>query len=472
MTAIVDLYCRVSTDEQVKEGYSLEAQEKRLRLYAESMGWIVNRCYIDGGYSGKNLERPGMQSLILDAKAHRVNKVCVVMLDRLSRSQKDTMWLIEDVFLANNVDFVSMHETLDTSTPVGRAMIGVLAVFAQLERDQITERLSTGRTARVQSGLYRGGGKTPIGYTYDAEHDTLVVDPATATVVQTIFRMYNEGNTLGAIAKAINSDPSIVRSNYSSSHIGRILDNPIYVGKMRWNGDIIDMTNPVTIIDDDTYNAAQSRRNASRTGAKQSGVIGATLLSGIVWCGICGRRFSYSDDPRMSKHPKRRYCCSSRRSFSKRVGIEPCKNKKIPCDELDGIVINEIRQLIADRSLLDQRAQAENMRENERNMISKRLNEIDTQLGRLIDLYMLGRFDPSQLTARTDQLTTERDALIERMAGLNDEDTPKTDYNAILDKFADLVDNVDKRELASVIRSLINKITITGDDIAIEWAFR
>ncbi|MCQ5187620.1 recombinase family protein, partial [Streptococcus parasanguinis] len=88
----------------------------------------------DAAYSGSSLERPGIQEVIRDVRAHKVKKVIVWKLDRLSRSQKDTLIMLEDVFLENNCDFVSMLESFDTSTPFGRAIVGILAAFAQLER--------------------------------------------------------------------------------------------------------------------------------------------------------------------------------------------------------------------------------------------------------------------------------------------------------------------------------------------------
>lgn len=122
----VALYPRVSSHEQV-EGYSIGEQIDRLTKYCEAMGWEIYKIYTDPGYSGGNTERPGLQEMLKDIKAGKVDKVVVYKLDRLSRSQKDTMMLIEDEFLAYGVDFVSMSENFDTSTPFGRAMIGILA---------------------------------------------------------------------------------------------------------------------------------------------------------------------------------------------------------------------------------------------------------------------------------------------------------------------------------------------------------
>lgn len=470
---IVDLYCRVSTDEQVREGYSLESQERRLKMYAESMGWLVNKCYIDGGYSGKNLERPGIQSVIMDAKQKKIGKVVVAMLDRLSRSQKDTMHLIEDVFLANGVDFVSMHETLDTSTPVGRAMIGVLAVFAQLERDQITERLSNGRSERVKSGLFRGGGKIPIGYRYIPEKNQLVIEPEEAQAVRDIYERFNAGETLGSIARYLRDERKADRITFSPSHVARIIENPIYIGKMRWNGEVIDMTDPVPIVSEETYNQAMKRRAATKLESKsQTSKVGVTLLSGMIWCGVCGHRFSWRDDPKIRENWKRRYCCASRQSSSRRNGVEPCRNKTIPCADLDALILSEVRQLATDRSLLDDAQKNQNTKKIELESIEKRLVEIDKQLNRLIDLYMIGTVDAAQISKRTKSLNEERDRLSNRLEELNSEETESfDDFDKNLSRFMDLIDTAEQSELSLILRSLIKRIVINGEDISIEWSF-
>ena len=148
----VALYPRVSTQEQAKEGYSIGEQIERLTDYCKAMRWEVYKIYTDPGYSGGNTDRPGLQEMIKDVEAGLIDKVVVYKLDRLSRSQLDTLYLIEKVFLANGTDFVSMSENFDTSTPFGRAMIGILAVFAQLEREQIKERMGMGKEDALDAG--------------------------------------------------------------------------------------------------------------------------------------------------------------------------------------------------------------------------------------------------------------------------------------------------------------------------------
>ena len=157
------LYVRVSTDAQREEGYSIDAQREMLGAYCVSRGIKSFEYYTDGGFSGSNTDRPELSRLISDVKNGGVACVIVYKLDRLSRSQKDTLFLIEDVFNPMETDFISLNENMDTSTPIGRAMLGIMSAFAQLERETIRERTRMGMRERVKSGLWMGGGKIPFG---------------------------------------------------------------------------------------------------------------------------------------------------------------------------------------------------------------------------------------------------------------------------------------------------------------------
>ena len=119
----VAIYIRVSTRRQDQEGHSIPMQKERLIAFCKAKGWVVAGVFMDPGHSGSSLERPGIIALEEGVKAGKYDIVLVYKLDRLSRSQKDTLYLIEDIFLANGVDFVSMQESFDTSTIYGRVGI-------------------------------------------------------------------------------------------------------------------------------------------------------------------------------------------------------------------------------------------------------------------------------------------------------------------------------------------------------------
>lgn len=135
MTKRCYIYIRVSTREQAEEGYSISEQQERLIKYAEAMGWTVVKVYIDPGHSGSTMDRPALQEMI--GAISDVDIVLVDKLDRLSRSLYDTLYMIQKVFGDQDVSFVSRNEAFDTSTSFGRAMVGILAVFAELERERI-----------------------------------------------------------------------------------------------------------------------------------------------------------------------------------------------------------------------------------------------------------------------------------------------------------------------------------------------
>lgn len=196
------VYTRVSTEAQEAEGYSLEEQERLCKSAIESKEWEYIGTYCDAGFSGKTVDRPALQRMMRDIKDGRIDAVMIYKLDRLSRSQKDTIMIIEDVFLENEVDIVSLKETLDTSTPWGRAMIGILAAFNQLDRETIVMRTSMGKNAKAKEGGYTGG-KCPIGYR--VKDKELVIDESEAEIVREVFRLREKNMAIRKIAESLAS---------------------------------------------------------------------------------------------------------------------------------------------------------------------------------------------------------------------------------------------------------------------------
>lgn len=194
------VYTRVSTAEQAAEGYSIEEQERKCRAAIEVKGWECVKTYSDPGVSGRTMDRPGLQEMIADIKSGKIEAVVIWKLDRLSRKQRDTMEIIEDVIDANHVELISLRETLDTTSPWGRAMIGILSSFNQMESENIQERTQMGRDAKLKKGGYAGG-RPPLGYmTVNGE---LVIVPEEAEIVRLIFKLRDEGYTLVGISEEL-----------------------------------------------------------------------------------------------------------------------------------------------------------------------------------------------------------------------------------------------------------------------------
>lgn len=306
------LYICVSTLEQAQEGYSIGAQKERLIAFCKAHDWTIMDIYVDGGYTGANINRPGLQKLISE-----IDIVLVYKLDRLSRSQKDTLYLIEEVFLPNNVDFVSMSESFDTSTPFGRAMIGILSVFAQLEREQIKERTHMGLIARAKQGLYHGGGKPPIGYNYDHENGKLVINEYEAIQIKKIFEWYSNGMSTDKIAERLKSEG--YKNKYKSwdivngSTVAKILCNDVYLGVTHF-GDVVTENTHEPIITREQFEKTQEIKIKRQEIYGDTAFVSAHLLTGMIFCGRCGARY-------FAKRSYSRYeyfLCYSRAKASKR----------------------------------------------------------------------------------------------------------------------------------------------------------
>ena len=219
------IYTRVSTDAQGEDGkVSLPEQERMAKACIESKGWRYLRTYEDNGYSGRTTDRPALQQMLSDIEKGGIDAVVIYKLDRLSRKQRDTLSIIEEFLLKNEVDLVSLNETLDTSSPWGRAMIGVLSSFNQLESENIAMRTAMGRYATAREGGYAGG-KPPLGYRAVEGH--LVIVPEEAEIVRFVFALRSEGKTLQGITDELNKRGyrSKKGNEFKHSAIQTILNN-------------------------------------------------------------------------------------------------------------------------------------------------------------------------------------------------------------------------------------------------------
>lgn len=244
------VYTRVSTDAQGEDGkVSLPEQERMAKACIESKGWVYVRTYEDNGYSGRNTARPALQEMLQDIRDGKVEAIVIYKLDRLSRKQTDTMMIIENDILNNNVDLVSLNETLDTTTPWGRAMIGILSSFNQLESENIALRTAMGRYAKARTGGYAGG-KPPLGYR--GVNGRLEIVPKEAEIVRKVFEMRKSGVTLQGIADALNEVGYRSRSGKPFRHsvVQSILSNEsTYRGNYRYGKEACENTHEPILTD-------------------------------------------------------------------------------------------------------------------------------------------------------------------------------------------------------------------------------
>ncbi|MGH7514084.1 MAG: recombinase family protein [Gemmatimonadales bacterium] len=191
-------YVRVSTEEQTREGLSLDAQRARILAGCALHGLTAAEVLVEAGESGKTLDRPQLQLLLDRVRAGQVGAVVVTKLDRLTRRTRDLLELVEDVFKPYGVELVSLSEQLDTRTPAGVLMLTVLGALAQMEREQIAERTRSALRYKRDNGERLG--TTPLGYRTAAAGAPMVPDPAELEAVREILRRRRSGLSFRRIA--------------------------------------------------------------------------------------------------------------------------------------------------------------------------------------------------------------------------------------------------------------------------------
>lgn len=460
------LYVRVSTHMQAEEGYSIGAQKERLKEYCKAKEWEVYDVYEDGGYSGGKIDRPALSQLIEDVEQFDV--VLVYKLDRLSRSQKDTLYLIEDVFLENDVDFVSMNENFDTTSPFGRAMIGILSVFSQLEREQIKERMAMGKQERAKAGLYHGGGNYHP-YGYDFIDGKLVVNEYEAMQIRELFDLYLQGYGTDTITQ-------MLRDKYggwpSSTTVRRAIDKELYIGKIVNKGNVYDGQHE-PIIDEETFEKAQrmARKKQARVKRRKS-KHPMPLFTGLTHCGHCGARYFrhqqlyvYKD----KREPRYWYQCYSRNGRPRHmVKDKNCKNKNYRQNELESIVFDEIKRLAETSTQSFSTGLKEN---NNTQTVEKQLNKINAQVSRLLDLYQLGHVEYSEIDTRIQKLNDEKESLTEEISRMKQNNITRDEAIGFMSVARDTIDNGTDEQKRQLIVKLIDRIVIDDDTVNIYYNF-
>lgn len=229
----VAIYVRVSTEDQAREGFSLDAQEKRLRAYCAVRGWKVSGIYRDEGQSGRTDNRPEYVRMMKDME--RWDAILVLKMDRIHRNSANFTTMMDNL-RKNGKEFTSLTEKFDTTTAMGRFVMDIIQRMAQLESEQIGERVKIGMTHKAELGDGPMGSGEPYGYTY--ADNGLVVIKREAETVRRIFDMRCQGLSCGDIAANLTNAniPSKKGGPWSRQAVHKIIHNPLYAGYIRWDG--------------------------------------------------------------------------------------------------------------------------------------------------------------------------------------------------------------------------------------------
>lgn len=473
----VAIYVRVSTNIQAEEGYSIDEQIDKLKTYCGIKDWTVYEIYRDGGFSGGNIERPALERLIKDANNKKFDTVLVYKLDRLSRSQKDTLYLIEDVFSKNDISFLSLQENFDTSTAFGKAMIGLLSVFAQLEREQIKERMQLGRVGRAKSGKPMMYSSPSFGYSYSTDTQELTINHVEAVIVKRIFDEYIGGMSLLHLMEFLNNN-NLLRNGKKWNYQGliRILRNPVYIGKIRYNNVIYSGLHEA-IIDDDIFYRAQKELDARQNTLDKKGqnrqFKAKYMLSGIGKCGYCGAPLTIrSGKERKDGTRLRTYQCFNRYPKKNSITIyndnKKCDSKYYNKEVLEDYVINEVRKLQLNPKNIDKLF--DKVSKIDTVQIKKQLNSLDNKINKLNELYLNDMIDIDKLKADANELKNQKKLLeneLDKDFQFQQQQQNKIDFKATIG--TQDITTLDYKQQSFIVKSLVDKIIVKKGVIDILW---
>ena len=447
--------------------------------------------YIDRGYSGKNTERPDFKRLMADVKAGKVKKIYVYRLDRISRSVAD-FGRIWETLRENHVEFVSISENFDTTTPMGRAMLHIIMVFAQLERETTAERVKDNYYRRAQLGRWPGG-PAPYGYSNSKiiGDDGLVIPTITpnenAAIVKRIFEEYAKKDTsLTILAKMLSEEkiPSAKRDTWDTVTLSRILHNPTYVkaseevflyyksrganvmvpletfdgehgvlivGKRESNerkytevkDHQVSILNSIGIVSSEVWLACQTKlENNRQIGNNGRGT--HTWLSGLLKCGKCG----YSIKVVCEKN-RRWLLCSGRYNAN-------CCTAKISLKltELEDHIQEQLEQLLAE-------CPEPELPTEENDEIRQRLEALDAKADRLTDAFSESDdLSPAYFKRALARIEEEREKLLE-------EQKQKQEKTSLPKNLSFSTLSFEEKKI--VAKQFIKRINLIDDSAEIIW---
>ncbi|MCL2165294.1 MAG: recombinase family protein [Oscillospiraceae bacterium] len=294
------IYLRVSTEEQAQEGYSIRAQEQKLKDFARIKDWSIFKIYADEGISGKNItERPAINEMIADIQSGLVKNVVVYKIDRLTRSTADLIYLV-DLFNLHGCAFNSLSESIDTQTASGRMFLKIIGIFAEFERENIIERVKMGIDKKVKEGYSLCSHTASYGYTREDGVKIQTIHEEEAQVVKDVFDMFvNQGKSMLGIAKHMNilKIPTKEGSVWFANTVRRILMNVNLIGNVRHHvidGQAIDEYEGLhePIIAKELFDEAQNLITKGKATNRTKKPREDNYFSGFLVCVKCGRKLA------------------------------------------------------------------------------------------------------------------------------------------------------------------------------------
>jgi site-specific DNA recombinase len=337
------VYTRKSTDEGLeKEFNSLDAQRESCEAYIASQrteGWVlVPDYYDDGGISGGTLERPALQRLLRDIEADRIDVVVVYKIDRLSRSLMDFAKLVQ-AFDEHNVTFVSVTQSFNTTTSMGRLTLNILLSFAQFEREVIGERVRDKIAASKARGMWMGG---PVPLGYDVRDRKLVVNEAEATTVRRVFEAFAAIGSATLLVPALRAEGLLTKMGrpFDKGAIYKTLNLRTYLGVVTHQGKVYPGEHQAIVPQDLWDRAHDIMRDSPRIRANQSRRQTPALLRGLIF-GPDGRALS----PTHTRRRGKLYTYYVSQAVLQGTD-DGCTVRRISAGEIEAAVMDQVRALL------------------------------------------------------------------------------------------------------------------------------
>lgn len=488
------IYTRKSTDEGLDQDFnSLDAQRESAEAFIKSQaheGWQpVSLRYDDGGFTGGNMDRPALQRLMADIRAGKIDCVVVYKVDRLSRSLLDFAKLIE-TFDAHKVAFVSVTQQFNTTNSMGRLVLNVLLSFAQFEREIIGERIRDKIAATKKKGKWAGG--FPV-LGYDVERmggrARLIVNAKEAARVREIFKLYLQ---LGALLPLVDelkkrewrnkeniTQKKLVRGgkSFDKCSVLALLRNPIYIGKVRHKKNIYPGEHEA-IIDEALFQKVhnQLRKNALAGGPLIRNRYGA-LLRSILFCKACNRTMVHAFTSKGNRR-YRYYTCTR----AIKEGRRSCPSPSLPSEQVERVVVDEIREMLADTGLRAEVVrQANSQYENEIAEMTTERSGLERELGwhhtEMRKLAVSGATDAgtSARIADLHERIRQAEARCKELDGLVDDrhkdKITEVDVATAFTNFDNIWDSLLPREQIEIIHTLVARVEFDHAESQISVAF-
>ncbi len=479
---LVAAYVRVSTEEQAEMGLSIPAQKSRLLAYCQSQGWEIYDFYVDDGYSGKDLERPAIKRLIKDTENKVINIALVLKLDRISRRQKDVLYLLEDVFEPRGVGFKSVTESFDTTTSFGKAAIGMMAVFAQLERETIIERSRMGKFEAARKGRWHGG--TIYGYSYEPGTYILKIRESEAKIIRDIYKLYlNYNQGIHTIANELNDRgiPGPDGGHWIKQTVSYILNNPTYAGYSKHKSNLYEGIHEAIIPQGQWKKAQELLEQRKKKHYRRPS--NKALLAGIIYCAECGARMRnktvWQNYPQEPKKIMRYYVCYSQDGTANHmVRDQNCKCGYKNMEDIDNQVVDKLLKLSFDEKLLKNIINEELSNDNTDlknaarglNQSQKELHQVKKILNRWYEAFEKGALDPDELTERVNDLRAKREYLEKSISEWEEkmrEEKQRTinvkDLLETMKNFRLIWDAADPDERRDILTNLIREVRVNKE---------